>query len=141
VNPVPSIVMWALVPVMGGVVGYAAFVKDQAQTHANQTAASIVQNAGNQTIDCNNLTMAQQKTFGQACSDYNTDNNDVNLDATIANAAIGVGAGLIVGGFLYWWFADKKPRENSVAETPVPPPVVTPVFGRGYGALSITGQF
>jgi hypothetical protein len=144
VNPLPSIVMWVGAALAGGGAVYAAVVKGQAQDHANQTAASIITNAGNQTIDCNNLTTAQMKTFGQACSDYNTDNNDVNLDATVANVAIGVGAGLVVGGFLYWWLADKKgpPSGGSVAQTPAPPPVVvTPAFGRGYGALTITGQF
>jgi hypothetical protein len=141
VNPAPAIVMWILAPLAAGGAVYAAVVKNQAQDHANQTAASIVANAGNQTIDCNNLTMGQQKTFGQACSDYNTDNNDVNVDATVANALIGASAGFLVGGFLYWWLADKKPKENGVAETPAPPPIVTPVFGRGYGALTVTGQF
>jgi hypothetical protein len=145
----PSIVMWALVPVMGGVAGYTAVVKGQAQDHANQTAASIVNAATiehiQQPIDCNNLSnlnMMQQQQFAGPCSDYNTDNNDVNLDATIANIAIGVGAGLIVGGFLYWWFAPKGPVPvHEVGEAPPPPPVVVPVVGHKYGALSVTWQF
>jgi hypothetical protein len=142
-NPWPSIIMWSLAAVSGGVAGYTAVVKSQAQDHANQTAASIVANAGSQTIDCNNLTMGQQKTFGQACSDYNTDNNDVNLDATVANLAIGVGAGLFVGGFLYWFLADKGPKggDSGVAQTPTLQPVVVPVIGHNYGALSVTCQF
>jgi hypothetical protein len=143
-NPWPSIIMWSLAAVAGGVAAYTGLVaKPQAQDHANQTAASIINNAGNQTIDCNNLTMAQMKTFGQACSDYNTDNNDVNLDATVANVTIGVGAGLLVGGILYWFLADKGPKANDsgVAQNPTLQPVVVPVIGRKYGAVSLTWQF
>jgi hypothetical protein len=138
-NPLPSILMWTGTVLAAGGAAYAAVVKGQAQDHADQTAASIIKNTpAGTTIDCNNPPMP----FAQACSDYNTDNNDVNVDATVANALIGVSAGLLVGGFLYWWLADKPHKGDlAVDETPAPKPVVVPVFGRGYGALTLTGQF
>jgi hypothetical protein len=141
--------MWSLAAVAGGVAGYTAIQKSQAQDNAKRTADSIV-NAATiehipQQIDCSNLsnlTMMQQQQFAGPCSDYNTDNNDVNLDATVANVAIGVGAGLVVGGFLYWWFASKGPVPvHEVGQTPAPLPVVVPVIGHKYGALSATWQF
>jgi hypothetical protein len=138
-NPLPLILFWTGAVLTAGGAGYAAVVKGQAQDHANQTAASIIKNTpAGTTIDCNNPPMP----FAQACSDYNTDNNDVNVDATVANALIGVSAGLLVGGVLYWIFSDKGHKgELATDGPPAPKPLLVPVFGHGYGALTLTGQF
>jgi hypothetical protein len=141
----PAIVLWSLAPVsIAGAVVAGVYFKQQAQDNADQTAQSIeaaVPPGQSAQGICNH---PPNSKFAQACSDFTNDNNDVDLDATIGNALIGVGAAFAVGGFLWWWFAPKahEGREGEQASAPPPPrPVVAPVVGHGFGGLTIGGQF
>jgi hypothetical protein len=140
----PAILMWSLAPVAGAGAAVAGiYFKGQAQDNANQTAQSIegaVPPGKTAQGICNN---PPNSRFAQACTDFQNDNDDVNLDATVGNALVGVAAGLVVGGFLYWWFADKGDGSDQQAAAPKPvvAPVVAPVFGRGFGGLTVGGQF
>jgi hypothetical protein len=135
----PSIVLWSLAPLaFGGAAVSGIYFKGQAQDNANQTANSIEMAVPpGQTAQgiCNH---PPNSKFQQACTDFQNDNDDVNLDATVGNALIGVGAGFVVGGFLYWWFADKGDGSQQAG---APKPVVAPVVARGFGGLSVAGQF
>jgi hypothetical protein len=137
----PSIVLWTLAAAAGGGAVYAGVVvKQQAQNNADQTAASIeaAVPAGQSAQGiCNH---PPNQKFSQACTDFTNDNNDVDADATVGNALIGAGAAFFVGGFLYWWFADKG-SSNEASSAPPPRPVVAPIVGRGFGGLTIGGQF
>jgi hypothetical protein len=135
----PSIVLWSLAPLaFGGAAVAGIYFKGQAQDNATATANSIEMAVPpGQTAQgiCNHPPTSR---FQQACTDFQNDNDDVNVDATVGNALIGVGAGFVVGGFLYWWFADKGDGSQQAG---APKPVVAPVVGRGFGGLSVAGQF
>ncbi len=137
-NVAPVIVLGVLAVGAGVTAGLTGvYFKNQAQDNANQTAASIESNAppGQAQGVCNH---PPTSGFASACSLYTQDNNDVNTDATIGNFALGGAIAFGAGALLYWMFADKEYESTAAA---APKPVVTPVVGRGFGGLSIGGQF
>jgi hypothetical protein len=124
--------------VTAGVTGI--YFKNQAQDNADQTAASIeaaVPQGQNAQGICNRPPTTK---FATACSDYTSDTNDVNTDATVGNFALGGAIAAGAGALLYWMFADKE-DDSSSASVHAPKPIVTPVVGRGFGGLTIGGQF
>ncbi len=139
----PSILMWSAgVAAAGGAVA-AGIIKNTAQDNANQTATNIVNSVG-PAMAAGACDMPQPGSrLATACSEFATDNNDVNVDATLGNVLVGAAVGLTVGGFLWWFLAPKeRTGEASAADTPPQPkPVVTPVVGRGFGGLTVGGQF
>jgi hypothetical protein len=125
-----------LVPVfvLGGVAvagfvgaGVSLYLKGQAQNSADQVATLIMQHGGGRGACVN-----PPSNFQAACNEFQTDNNDVNEDATAGNVMLGVGVAAVVGGLAYWLLADKK-HPSSVALSGG----VTPAF-RG---LVLSGEF
>jgi hypothetical protein len=156
--------------VVGGVliaasVGVAIGMKislDSANKNAQSTGASIasaeqaagippstVQSAGctsqtvtqyaNTTYAMNNQGPSAQSLAG-ACGVWNSDNSNVNTDATIANVAIGVGiaaaVGTIVYGVIYATHSGSSSSSTSAASW-----IPTPMLDRSTGGLWLTGRF
>jgi hypothetical protein len=134
--------------VVGGVVvlGGAALAiamlvsKQTAQNKANDTAAQISQHGG---TSCSPPSLASDATttidkVQTACAEYQSDNKDVNTDATIGNIALGVSVIAAVGTIVYWLVADRRGDSPSTGSTA---PVVTPIVGSSVGGLSLSGRF
>jgi hypothetical protein len=111
--------------------------KGQAQDNANTTAASLDSAASTAMLNHAACNPPANSRFAQACKDFTNDNNDVNVDATVGNIGIAVGAAAAVGGVLYWILADKATDEASSSQGAV----VTPVVGRSFGGFSLSGHF
>jgi hypothetical protein len=137
-----------LAPVIVGgvvVVGSAAVAiamlisKHSAQNKATDIANQISQHGG---TSCSPpKVVAGSSELGDvtvACGEYQTDNNDVNTDATIGNIALGVGAIAAVSTVIYWLVADRRGDSPASGSTT---PVVTPMVGRSSGGLSLSGSF
>jgi tetratricopeptide (TPR) repeat protein len=135
-NLLPAVALGA-VAVAGYVVGgvMVAF-KNKAQSQANSTASEIIAHGGGSGT-CSAQSLAREGQFAQACSAYQTDNNQVNQDATAANVAVGVGAAATVGFVVYWLLAEKGGSEASARTAPV----VMPVVGRSEAGLSLSARF
>jgi hypothetical protein len=134
--------------VVGGVVvvGSAALAiimlvsKQTAQNKANDTAAQISQHGG---TSCSPPSLGSNATttidkVQTACAEYQSDNKDVNTDATIGNIAVGVSVIAAVGTIVYWLVADRRGDSPSTGSTT---PVVTPIVGPSVGGLSLSGRF
>jgi hypothetical protein len=134
--------------IVGGVVvvGSAALAiamlvsKQTAQNKANDTAAQISAHGG---TSCNPVTLGPNPTTTKeqvqtACDEYQSDNKDVNTDATIGNIAVGVSVIAAVGTIVYWLVADRRGDSPSTGSTT---PVVTPIVGPSVGGLSLSGSF
>jgi len=100
--------------------------KNSAQSNANDLGAKILANGG--TGNPGNQT---------ALAAYNSDLNDVNTDATVANIGIGVGIAGLVGAVVYWGLASKSASGSATLHAPV----VTPMVGRSSGGLSFGASF
>jgi hypothetical protein len=125
-NIVPAVVLAGV-----GVVGIGLGIimgasKNSAQSNANDLGAKILANGG--TGNPGNQT---------ALAAYNSDINDVNTDATIANIGIGVGIAGLVGAVVYWGLASKSDSGSAALHAPV----VTPMVGRSSGGLSFGASF
>ena len=110
------------------------------QNKANDTATQITQHGG---TSCSPPSLATGATtsLGQvqaACGEYQSDNQDVNTDATIGNIAVGVGVIAAVGTVVYWLVADRHGDSPSTGSTS---PRVTPIVGTSVGGLSLSGNF
>lgn len=117
-----------------------AISKQNAQNKANATATQITQHGG---TSCSPPSLAPGATtsLGQvqaACGEYQSDNQDVNTDATIGNIAVGVGVIAAVGTVVYWLVADRHGDSPSTGSTS---PRVTPIVGTSVGGLSLSGNF
>jgi hypothetical protein len=122
---------------LGGFIGAGVLAgsKSNAQNQANTTAQDIVSNGGGAST-CTAAGIAAAPKFKAACTAYQSDINDVNSDATVANVLIGVSIAAIATGVIYWFVADKK-TTSSMATAPV----LTPVVGQGQGGLSLSLKF
>jgi hypothetical protein len=115
--------------------------KNSAQSKATDTANQIAAHGG---LSCSPVTTASGVSkdtadqITQACSEYQSDNQDVNTDATVGNIAIGVGAIAAIGTVIYWLVADRKGESPSTGSAA---PVVTPIVDRSTGGLSLSGRF
>jgi hypothetical protein len=133
--------------VVGGivVVGSAAVAiamlisKSSAQNKATDIANQINQHQG---TTCEPPMVVQGSPYLNdvtvACGEYQTDNKDVNTDATIGNIALGVGVVAAVSTVVYWLVADRRADSPSSGSNT---PVVTPIVNRSSGGLSLTGSF
>jgi Tfp pilus assembly protein PilF len=123
-NIIPAVVLGGVgvIGIVGGIIMAAS--KSSAQDNANQLGAKIEANGG---------PGANPTAFAA----YNSDLNDVNTDATLANVGIGVGIAGLVGFGLYWALASKTSSDSAVLHTPV----VTPMIGRSSGGLSFGASF
>ncbi len=132
-NPVPAYILGGvgLVGIGTGIVMY--FQKQSAQSNADNVASQIIANGGS-SASCS----PPSGKFVAACSAYNSDLNDVNMDATVANIAAGVGLAALAGAVIYWVVA---PKEDSGSAALHPLPVLTPAIGHSSGGLSLSGQF
>ncbi len=137
-NATPAIVMWSI----GGAGFITAvamyFVKQSAVNNQNDVAQTIRANGGGGSANFCDNPPTSPKDFSQICAAYNSDVNDVNADATVGNIAIAVGGLGVIGGFLYWFLADKAEPTSAAFITA---PVITPQFGRNGGSLSVSAQF
>jgi hypothetical protein len=114
--------------------------KTSAQNKATDIANQISQHGGT-TCSPTPMVVAGSSELGNvtvACAEYQTDNKDVNTDATIGNIALGVGVIAAVGTIVYWLVADRRGDSPSGA---LNTPVVTPMVGRSSGGLSLSGSF
>ncbi|HTB72884.1 MAG TPA: hypothetical protein VK762_06555 [Polyangiaceae bacterium] len=114
--------------------------KTSAQNKATDIANQISQHGGT-TCSPTPMVVAGSSELGNvtvACAEYQTDNKDVNTDATIGNIALGVGVIAAVGTIVYWLVADRRGDSPSGA---LNTPVVTPTVGRSSGGLSLSGSF
>ncbi len=138
-NVVPVIILGAIGVLALGGAAVALVQKNAAQSKANQVANEIRANvpAGR---SASGICTNPPSNFQQACSDFVSDNNDVNGDATVGNILVGVGIASLVGAGVYYLVANKAPDTGSRASAP-PPIEVTPVIGRTQTGLAITGSF
>jgi hypothetical protein len=116
--------------------------KTSAQNSANAVAASIVANGGGAGT-CYVGPNSPTAYYANACSALNTDDNNVNSDATIANIGIAVGlvgtAGLIISTI---FAVSSYGHSDSKAQSAAAPPVtVVPLLGKGLGGMSLGGTF
>jgi hypothetical protein len=115
--------------------------KSSAQNKATDTANQIAQHGG---TSCSPVSVVPgtssdiQNKITQACAEYQSDNQDVNADATVGNIAVGVGVIAAIGTVIYWIVADRKGDSPS---TGLNAPVVTPIVDRSTGGLSLSGRF
>ncbi len=134
--------------VIGGIVvaGSAAVAiamlvsKTSAQNKATDIANQISQHGGT-TCSPTPMVVPGSSELGNvtvACAEYQTDNKDVNTDATIGNIALGVGVIAAVSTVVYWLVADRRGDSPSGG---LNTPVVTPMVGRSSGGLSLSGSF
>jgi hypothetical protein len=108
-------------------------VKTSAQNRANDVADAIKKAGG---TSCNPPAPTTLNGIVDACRQFQKNNDDVNVDATLGNVAIGVAAAALVGTGLYWLLAPKR----SAGSTAYAPQLV-PTVGPKSGALSVTGSF
>lgn len=100
--------------------------KTTAQNNANDLASKINANGG-------------PAANPGATNAYNSDLNDVNTDATIANIGLGVGAAGLLGAVIYWVAANKT-SETSMTGL-IQHPVVVPTVGRSSGGAAFSFSF
>jgi hypothetical protein len=124
--------------------------KQGAQNNANDTAAAIRRGAAKNGVPASRLSCSPPSPvppapdaldgLEAACAHFNSDNSDVNTDATIGNIALGVGVVAAAATVVYWLVADKhegKSDDTSASLTPV----FTPYVGPGNGGFSLSGAF
>jgi Tfp pilus assembly protein PilF len=115
--------------------------KSSAQSKATDTANQIAAHGG---TSCSPVAFAANtptdlaNEITQACSEYQSDNQDVNTDATIGNIALGVGIIAAIGTAIYWVVADRKGDSPSSGWRA---PVVSPMVDRSTGGISLSGSF
>ncbi len=125
-NIVPAVVLAGVGVVGIGLGIFMGITKNTAQSNANDLGAKILANGG--------LANAANQPY---IASYNSDLNDVNTDATVANIGIGVGIAGLVGAVVYWGLASKSDGGSAALHAPV----VTPMVGRSSGGLSFGASF
>jgi Tfp pilus assembly protein PilF len=131
----PPIVLWSIGGASFVAAVFLASSKSSAQNNANGAAAAI-EHAGGGANTCTPAGLVAAPQFGQACSAYSTDLNQVNQDATIGNVLVGVGVAAVVGGFAWWLFAPKANAEASTGALHV-----TTDIGRSYAGVNLGAAF
>ncbi|MGO8994460.1 MAG: hypothetical protein ACLQVI_14170, partial [Polyangiaceae bacterium] len=142
---------WGWVAASGAVavVGYVTAIvmaveKGSAQNSANAVAQSIVANGGGQGT-CFVGPNSPTAYYANACNALNSDDNNVNADATVANVGLAIGlvgtAGLIVST-IFAATSYSSPSSDKPAQSGTNAPVtVVPILGKGFGGMSIGGTF
>ena len=116
--------------------------KQSAQNSANAVATTIVASGGKQGA-CNPATGA----YVQYCNALNTDNNNVNADATIANIGIAVGligaAGLIASTIVAATSYGGEPTKAAPATTSGSTSSLrmTPIYEKSFKGMSLQVTF
>jgi hypothetical protein len=138
-NLVPVIVFGTIAVAGAVTAGVMLAYKNQAQSNLDTVATEVKNNVPGRN-PCNNPPVPSPGQFNavQACSDYVTDINQVNQDATAGNIALGVAIAGAAGAVVYWLVANKGPASNRGAITQ---PVLVPILGRSEGGLSLTASF
>lgn len=137
-NLVPVFIGGGVTVVSFGVaIGVGVISKGSAQDAANKVAAQIKSNGGGPGT-CTAATSGAANKFTNACNALNSDNNDVNTDATIGNIALGVGLIAAIGTVIYYVAAPKADATNA---TKASVPMLTPMIGPRVGGLSLSGSF
>lgn len=131
-NLVPAVALGVLAVAGYVVAGVMVVSKNSAQNQANSTANEIVSHGGGS----GTCSPPIASNFQQACNAYNTDNTQINQDATAGNIAVGVGVAATVGFIAYWLIADKGGNGSQAMR-----PVVTPMAGPRLGGLSLSASF
>jgi hypothetical protein len=134
-NLVPVVIGGVLVAASAGVAIAMAIGKSAASDSQNTTAARI-QNAG---FGCDPVSDPNNGNLVSACASYDSDINNVNMDATIGNIAIGVGAAALAGTIIYWLMADKNGSPSSARTPRYLLPVVAGT--RGGGTMGLGARF
>jgi hypothetical protein len=120
------------------------FEKSSAQNSANTVAQAIEANGGGQGT-CYVGPNSPTPKFATACNDLNTDDNNVNADATVANVGIAVGIAGGVGFIISTIVAATSYSHTSEKAPPSPtaaiPVTVVPVVHKGFEGLSVVGSF
>lgn len=119
-----------------------AVFKAQAQSNADAVANSIRTKAGSRAPGiCVSQAPADVAQFGQACRTLQSNNDDVNLDATAANVSIGVA----IAGAIFstaWLVAVPIANRNRAQSTGwVKNPVFAPYTESGGGGFQLSGSF
>jgi len=109
--------------------------KQSAQNNANATAQKVLSHMDS----CPPPPNSNIQGLADICNQYQSDINDVNSDATIANVALAVGIAAFAGTVIYWLTADKGDEKDSSSATASP--VVIPIIGSTSGGLSVSGSF
>jgi len=136
-NLVPVFIGGGIAVVSFGVaIGVGVVAKGSAQSSANTVAADIRSHNPPPQV-CG--PPVKQSNFTKACAALDSDNNDVNTDATIGNVFLGVGIVATIGTVIYYVVAPKKDAAEAKAAQR-PPVVVTPLVG-GVNGLSLSGSF
>jgi hypothetical protein len=130
-NLVPVFLLGGVAVLGYGGAGLFLFFKGQAQSKADEVRARIVNVTGYRCPPGPN-----QPSLAPLCDAYNTDNGQVNDDATAGNVALGVGVAATVGALVYWLVADKGEDTHASAR-----PMLVPVVGSNMGGLSLSGGF
>ena len=133
--------MWPIV--LGGVfivagVGTAVVMgieKQSAQSSADSVAQTILANGGGQST-CYGTPTAY---YANACAALNSDDNNVNTDATIANVGIGLAiAGVVLNAIYIPVALATRHHAQSVG---APPIVFSPLVGRGLRGMALGATF
>ncbi len=136
-NMIPVFVGGGIAVVSFGVAVVVGIIsKGSAQDAANKVALDIKTQGGGPGT-CTAATTGAANKFTKACNALNSDNNDVNTDATIGNIALAVGIVAAVGTVIYYLAAPKKDPTEKKAMMPI----VTPMVGPHIGGLSISASF
>jgi hypothetical protein len=135
-NMTPVVIGTLVVVASAGLAIGASIAKQSAQNKANDTSNEIQTHGG---ISCVPPTPSSLPGIADACNRFISDSNDVNVDATIGNIAVGVGIAALATTVIYWLAADKHSDSASAAIDVAP--VLAPIVGRSEGGLSLSGKF
>jgi hypothetical protein len=137
-NVVPVVIGGVVVVASVGLAIGVVVAKQSAQNKANATADQIRGHGG---TSCNPPAPASLVGLTEACSQFVSDNNDVNTDATIGNIAVGVGAAALAATVIYWLVADRADETPQAPHSSFLKPTLTPIVGPSVGGLSLSGKF
>jgi hypothetical protein len=114
-----------------------AVFKGQANSSDTNLQNEITSTAKGMGVPTKDLCNNPPSAFTVACQSLQSDQNQVNSDATVANVAVGVaiaGAAFSVGWYL---FAPKRDAKDSTPS----PTGLSPILGPHMNGLSYTGSF
>jgi tetratricopeptide (TPR) repeat protein len=120
-----------------GVAGFAMAIafgvlRGEAYTTTNDTTALIGQNGGTPNI-CN----APTQQLASACGNLGKNINDVNVDATIANVALGIGIGGTALAVAWALFGPRRDGSSARSMTPA----LAPLLGSDVHGMAASGFF
>ena len=111
--------------------------KNSAQNSANSVTQVILANHGGPSTCYGTPTTY----YANACAALNSDDSNVNTDATIANIGIGVGVAAAAFTIVYLIVARKHHVAPASATAEMPPLRLTPLMGKGHSGLTIGMTF